>query len=103
MITQPPPTATDTRLKYRLKALFILFYGTEAGIRAAKERLSNLPPEQRISLGTVDWDINIRLIQSEIVAEHRLVRYARFFGVTVDYIQADLLAHMNAAAKTKAA
>ena len=102
-MTTTPTTGPDTRLKYRIKALFILFYGTEAGIRDAKERLTMLPDEDRVSMGTIEWDINIRMVEPQIVAEHRLQRYARFFGVNVDYLKADLLEYQHRNVRTKVA
>lgn len=82
----------NTRLKYRLKEVLTRLYGTEEGIRKAKEAIQR---ECEIPLGTINYDLNIRMSSESEIPDIRLQKYACFLKVKSDFLKADYLEYLS--------
>ena len=88
-------TTKPDRLKYRLKEYFVKLFGSEEAIRRAKRELATRPNGPTVSEHTQNEDINKRMTETTEIPDRRLIKYAHFFGCTVDELKADYSHHLS--------
>jgi len=83
-------------LKYRIKEAFIRKFGSEQAVKVAKEKMPGIPAS------TIEYHMNIRMSEQAIISDAKLLRYAEYTGLQIDYLKADYMYHLSQTKKLPA-